>query len=320
MACGLRSIRTCKRQLEVDGRGTVSFSRLQRKQAESKTYWYSLRKILTERDTWMRKGMRSKNLRAGVSDPQSECVEETIHLSGLTPSQTGKNDKLKIKLLKKRSTYQKYFERNLSTIDDKIRKIALARGIKEQSVYAQRATRLIRYSKVWGSKDILTELKRDQRDSGEVIHTLLREGDELKKESKKYIARVARKWDAKTIDDKIRKKKERRLALLAREDMEASRKSDALIAGWMSEGRSYQDLVSSYGPGRLPGDLYYATTWGRIYDAYHSVTPREEICFRCKPSHWISQEHTSVPGSSKASVSRSNAQRGRGKGKGRGKR
>jgi hypothetical protein len=268
----------------------------------------------------MRKGMRSRNLRAGVSDPQSECVEKTIHLSGLTPSQTGKNDKFKSKLLKKRRTYLKYFERNLSTIDDKIRKIALARGIKEQSVYAQNATRLIRYSKVWRSKDILTGLEQDQRDSAGVIRTLLGEGDKLKRKSKEYVARVARKWDAKTVDDQRRKNKERRLALLAREDVEASRKSDALIAGWMSEGRSYTDLVDSYGPGRLQGDLYYATTWSRIYDAYHPSKPREEICFRCRPSHWISQGHKSVPGSSQASVSRSNAQRGRGKGKGKGKR
>lgn len=306
----------------MDSRGTVSFSRLQRKQAESKVYWYNLRKILTERDTWMRKGMRSRNLRAGVSDPQSRCVEETIHLSGLTPSQTGKNDKLKKELLKKRRTYLKYFERNLSTIDDKIRKIALARGIKEQSVAEQSATRLIRYSKGWKSKGILTELRQDQRRTRlDISGALLRAENELKKKSKKYVLRVARKWDAKTIDDQKRKNKERRLALLAREDMEASRRSDALIAGWKSEGRSYRDLVDSYGPGSLPGDLYYATTWTRVYDAYHSAGPREEICFRCRPSHWISQEHTSVPGSSKASVSRSNAQRGRGKGgKGRGKR
>jgi len=269
----------------------------------------------------MRSGKRSRNLRAGVSDPQSECVEETIHLSGLTPSQTGKNDKFKQKLLKKRRTYQRYFERNLSTIDDKIRKIALARGIKEHSIVELNATRLIRYSKSWMSSDILHELKTDQKETRlEINDAVLRAKNELKKKSKKYILRVARKWDAKTIDDQKRKNKERRQALLANEDMEANRKSDALIAGWKNEGRSYRDLVKAYGSGSLPGDLYYATTWNRIYDAYHSDKPREAICWTCKPSHWMSQEHTRVPGSSKASVSRSNAQRGRGKGKRGGKR
>lgn len=63
--------------------------------------------------------------------PRPQLVEEP-QLSVVEPVDRGKNDKFKRNLLSKRRTYQKYFERGLSTIDDKLRKIALARGIKER--------------------------------------------------------------------------------------------------------------------------------------------------------------------------------------------
>jgi hypothetical protein len=58
-------------------------------------------------------------------------MEKPSDPSGYPTRGSGKNDKFKEKLLRKRRTYARYFERGLSKIDAALRRVAVAREVKQ---------------------------------------------------------------------------------------------------------------------------------------------------------------------------------------------
>jgi len=247
----------------------------------------------------MRGGKRSRSLRAGVSDPQSRCAEKAIHLSALTPSQNGKNDKFKSNLIKKRKTYHRYFERNLSTIDDKLRKIVLARDIK-CAASAARAAVVDSVEGVFRPGLRPWKLHPKVEEAAAAAKLAEQRCDEslnkLTKKSKKYVERCAstfvlrREVTQKRLATKnLNAKERRRLAHI-----------DAQEA-WAMRNRSF---------GHLPSVC--------------SLPPR--LCRRKECiDHWLSVGYVERDGewvktqpARKAPLKRSNAMRGKGK-RGKGK-
>lgn len=59
--------------------------------------------------------------------------------TGVPPGDTGKNDKFKEKLLRKRRTYVRYFDRGLAAIDEALRRVAVFRGCHGERVVRETA-------------------------------------------------------------------------------------------------------------------------------------------------------------------------------------
>lgn len=59
--------------------------------------------------------------------------------TGVPPGNTGKNDKFKENLLRKRRTYDRYFTRGLAAIDEALRRVAVFRGCHGERVVQETA-------------------------------------------------------------------------------------------------------------------------------------------------------------------------------------
>jgi hypothetical protein len=212
-----------------------------------------------------------------VPESHSSRVEQP-KLSVIIPDDHGKNDKFKKNLLSKRRTYTKYFERSLSTIDDKLRKIALARDIKErlwEELADRREGVSSQYCGVYCSEEHkhrrITPREKKLVALGPLPRVNPREKerlDKLTKKSKKYIQRLVEK-DRKRLTIIKRRglqlslEEERRLAVEKEKERVASEARGGAMIGFVREG--FSDLGIQYPPSMVqrPSDPDTRPYWER---------------------------------------------------------
>jgi hypothetical protein len=212
-----------------------------------------------------------------VPESHSSRIEQP-KLSAIVPDDRGKNDKFKRNLLSKRRTYTKYFERSLSTIDDKLRKIVLARDIKAR-LWDEQVERRERVSSAYCGVYCSEEHKhvrisaraKKLRALGPLPEVNPREKerlDKLTKKSKKYILRTVEK-DRKRLTIIKRRgfqlslEEERRLAVEKEKERVASEARGGAMVGFVREG--FSDLSIQHPPSmtQRPPDPDQRPYWER---------------------------------------------------------
>lgn len=200
--------------------------------------------------------------------PHQEVPGKTIS----TPREKiTKEEKFKQNLLRKRRTYTKYFEANLSTIDEKLTKIAMIRGVRRSSAVLEWKLKFTSQSekmRMIGHKPSLpARLDKALQQLQDANRVATAVGSEMKKKSKKHLARHTKKQETKW----------KRLAIIKEEINKERRQAAAL----MNPG-PVPELI----PGQVYGHESYYTIGSEAYYAQvcGSHHCQNDSCIK----HWTS--------------------------------